>query len=54
MTFPAEYRAKLHSTNLIECLNSDIKRRRDFVNISLNGAAAVRLIGAVLLQQSYD
>jgi transposase-like protein len=52
MDFPREHRAKLHSTNPIERLNGEIKRRTDVVGIFPNEAAAVRLIGALLLEQS--
>ena len=52
MDFPREHRAKLHSTNPIERLNGEIKRRTDVVGIFPNQAAAVRLIGAILLEQS--
>ncbi|ESX15214.1 transposase [Mesorhizobium sp. LSJC255A00] len=34
MTFPKEHRAKLHSTNPIERLNGEIKRRTEVVGIS--------------------
>lgn len=34
MTFPREHRAKLHSTNPIERLNGEIKRRTEVVGIS--------------------
>ena len=33
MTFPAQHRAKLHSTNPIERLNKEVKRRADVVGV---------------------
>ena len=52
MTFPREHRAKLHSTNPIERLNGEIKRRTDVVGIFPNDEAIVRLVGALLLEQN--
>ena len=52
MTFPKEHRTKLHSTNLIERLNGEIKRRTDVVGIFPNDDAIVRLVGALLLEQN--
>ncbi len=52
MTFPKEHRAKLHSTNPIERLNGEIKRRTEVVGIFPDDAAIVRLVGALLLEQN--
>lgn len=52
MTFPREHRAKIHSTNPIERLNGEIKRRTEVVGIFPNEAAITRLVGAILLEQS--
>ena len=54
MTFPKEHRTKLHSTNPIERLNGEIKRRTNVVGIFPNEAAITRLIGAILLEQNDD
>ncbi len=52
MAFPKEHRAKLYSTNPIERLNGEIKRRTNVVGIFPNEASITRLIGAILLEQN--
>ena len=52
MTFPREHRLQLHSTNPIERVNREIKRRSEVVGIFPNDQAIIRLVGAILLEQN--
>ena len=52
MTFPREHRTKLHSTNPIERVHAEIKRRTNVVGIFPNEDAITRLVGAILLEQN--
>jgi putative transposase len=52
MTFPKAHRTQIHSTNPLERVNAEIKRRTGVVGIFSNETAIVRLVGALLLEQN--
>jgi putative transposase len=52
MSFPKAHRTQIHSTNPLERLNAEIKRRTNVVGIFPNEPAITRLVGALLLEQN--
>ena len=52
MDFPKEHWAQISSTNPLERVNKEIKRRSDVVGIFPNDDAIIRLVGAPMLEQN--
>ena len=52
MSFPPDHWSKIHSTNGLERLNGEVKRRTEVVGIFPNDDALVRLVGAILLEHN--
>lgn len=52
MTFPKSHWSQIRSTNPIERLNREVKRRTNVVQIFPNEEALVRLVGALLHEQN--
>jgi transposase-like protein len=52
MSFPREHWPQIASTNPLERLNGEIKRRADVVGIFPNDRAVIRLVGALMLEQN--
>lgn len=53
-SFPAQHRVKIRTTNVIERLNREIKRRTRVVSIFPNDASCLRLVTAILMEVSED
>jgi len=52
VSFPKEHPAKLHSTNPIERVDGEIKRRTEVVGIFPNDETVGRLVGALLPERN--
>jgi transposase-like protein len=52
MTFPKSHWSQIRSTNPIERLNREVKRRTNVVQIFPNEDALIRLVGALLLEHN--
>jgi len=53
LTLPTRYRKRLRTTNLVERMNEEIRRRQRVIRVFPNDASAMRLVGA-LLAEMYD
>lgn len=52
MVFPKAHRTQIHSTNPLERLNAEVKRRTNVIGIFPNDQAIIRLVGAMMLEQN--
>ena len=52
MALPEKYRRRLRTTNMMERLNEEIRRRERVIRVFPNDASALRLIGALLAEIS--
>lgn len=49
--YPEPYRKRLRTTNIVERLNEEIRRRERVIRIFPNAASVARLLGALLMEQ---
>jgi transposase-like protein len=54
MAFPSAHWSRISSTNQIERINREIRRRTRVIGVFPNIASALRLIGMILLEQTED
>ena len=54
MALPERYRRRLRSTNGLERLNREVRRRERVIGIFPNVASALRLLGALLMEQDEE
>ena len=52
LTLPLKYRKRLRTTNGVERLNQEIRRRERVIRIFPNEESVIRLMGALLMEQS--
>lgn len=52
MNFPPEHWTRIYSTNPLERLNKEIKRRTNVVGVFPDGASVIRLVGSILMEIS--
>ncbi|MGA1199426.1 MAG: transposase, partial [Candidatus Latescibacterota bacterium] len=54
LDFPQQHRKRLRTTNSLERLNREIKRRADVIQIFPNDHACERLVGALCMEWTED